>query len=182
MNLPNDLKYTDSHEWIRAETDGTVTIGITDHAQAALGDLVFVELPQVGRSCRGGRGVRSRRVGQGGQRRLRAAGRQRSSRATTRSPATPEAVNEDAYAAWLFRMKPADAARCRAIARRGRVSTADRRSLTDRDPHGRQARPRQRRSSRSKTTTRSSRRHIGTSADDAGGDARRARLSRRARR
>ena len=50
MNLPNDLKYTDSHEWIRTETDGTVTIGITDHAQAALGDLVYVELPKAGRT------------------------------------------------------------------------------------------------------------------------------------
>ena len=50
MNVPNDLKYTDSHEWVRTETDGTVTIGITDHAQAALGDLVYVELPKAGRT------------------------------------------------------------------------------------------------------------------------------------
>ena len=49
MNVPSDLKYTESHEWVRAEADGTVTIGITDHAQAALGDLVFIELPAVGR-------------------------------------------------------------------------------------------------------------------------------------
>ena len=44
MNLPTDLKYTESHEWIRTESDGTVTIGITDHAQAALGDIVYVEV------------------------------------------------------------------------------------------------------------------------------------------
>jgi len=56
MNLPNDLKYTDSHEWIRTETDGTVTIGITDHAQAALGDLVYVELPNVGDRVEAGNG------------------------------------------------------------------------------------------------------------------------------
>ena len=49
MNVPANLKYADSHEWLRAESDGTVTVGITDHAQAALGDLVFVELPAVGR-------------------------------------------------------------------------------------------------------------------------------------
>jgi glycine cleavage system H protein len=50
MNIPVDLKYTRSHEWIRAETDGTITLGITDHAQELLGDLVFIELPAVGSS------------------------------------------------------------------------------------------------------------------------------------
>ena len=50
MNVPASLKYAESHEWLRAETDGTVTLGITDHAQEALGDLVFIELPAVGRN------------------------------------------------------------------------------------------------------------------------------------
>jgi glycine cleavage system H protein len=45
---PNELKYASSHEWARLEEDGTVTVGITDHAQDALGDVVFVELPEVG--------------------------------------------------------------------------------------------------------------------------------------
>jgi len=45
MNVPNDRKYTASHEWVRAEPDGTLAIGITDHAQTELGDLVFIELP-----------------------------------------------------------------------------------------------------------------------------------------
>jgi glycine cleavage system H protein len=45
--LPGDLQYTDDHEWLRREDDGTVTVGITDHAQSALGDLVYVELPEV---------------------------------------------------------------------------------------------------------------------------------------
>ncbi len=45
--LPGDLEYTDEHEWLRREEDGSVTVGITDHAQAALGDLVYVELPEV---------------------------------------------------------------------------------------------------------------------------------------
>ena len=49
MKHPENLKYTASHEWVRAEQDGTLTIGITAHAQEALGDLVFIELPQVGR-------------------------------------------------------------------------------------------------------------------------------------
>jgi glycine cleavage system H protein len=47
-NVPGELKYTKSHEWVRVEGDGTAVIGITDHAQAALGDLVFVETPEVG--------------------------------------------------------------------------------------------------------------------------------------
>lgn len=46
--IPADLKYTESHEWVRDDGDGVVTIGITDHAQALLGDLVFVEVPEVG--------------------------------------------------------------------------------------------------------------------------------------
>ena len=46
--IPTDLRYTKSHEWVRLEEDGTVTVGISDHAQEALGDLVFVELPEVG--------------------------------------------------------------------------------------------------------------------------------------
>ncbi len=53
--LPGDLKYTKEHEWLRQEEDGSVTIGITDHAQSALGDLVYVELPEVGQDVdRGG--------------------------------------------------------------------------------------------------------------------------------
>ena len=49
MNIPSNLKYTKSHEWVRVEGDGTITVGITDHAQELLGDLVFVELPEVGK-------------------------------------------------------------------------------------------------------------------------------------
>ena len=51
-DLPGDLLYTKEHEWLRREDDGSFTIGITDHAQAALGDLVYVELPEVGTGCR----------------------------------------------------------------------------------------------------------------------------------
>ena len=47
-NIPNDLRYATSHEWARLEPDGTITVGITDHAQDALGDVVYVELPDVG--------------------------------------------------------------------------------------------------------------------------------------
>lgn len=50
MTVPSNLKYTESHEWLRTEADGTITVGITEHAQAELGDLVYVELPEAGRS------------------------------------------------------------------------------------------------------------------------------------
>ncbi len=46
-DIPNELKYTQTHEWVRLEEDGTLTVGITDHAQEALGDLVFVETPSI---------------------------------------------------------------------------------------------------------------------------------------
>jgi len=52
--LPGDLLYTKEHEWLRREDDGTVSIGITDHAQSALGDLVYVELPEVGQDVESG--------------------------------------------------------------------------------------------------------------------------------
>jgi len=52
--LPEDLKYTKDHEWVRDDGDGMVTVGITDHAQELLGDLVFVELPEVGSTLEGG--------------------------------------------------------------------------------------------------------------------------------
>lgn len=48
-NVPSDLKYTKAHEWVRDNGDGTVTVGISDHAQEALGDLVFIELPETGK-------------------------------------------------------------------------------------------------------------------------------------
>jgi glycine cleavage system H protein len=52
--LPGELKYTNEHEWLRQEEDGTVTIGITDHAQSALGDLVYVELPEIDQEVEAG--------------------------------------------------------------------------------------------------------------------------------
>ncbi len=52
--LPGDLLYTKEHEWLRREDDGTVSIGVTDHAQSALGDLVYVELPEIGQDVEEG--------------------------------------------------------------------------------------------------------------------------------
>jgi glycine cleavage system H protein len=53
-DLPGDLLYTAEHEWLRREDDGTISIGVTDHAQSALGDLVYVELPEVGQDVESG--------------------------------------------------------------------------------------------------------------------------------
>lgn len=53
-NVPNELKYRDSHEWVRKEADGTFTVGITEHAQELLGDMVFVDLPDIGASFSAG--------------------------------------------------------------------------------------------------------------------------------
>ena len=53
-NIPSDLRYTKSHEWVRSRQNGSVEIGISDHAQSALGDLVFVEVPEVGRTLAAG--------------------------------------------------------------------------------------------------------------------------------
>jgi glycine cleavage system H protein len=53
-HIPTDLKYTKSHEWVRANGDGTITVGVTDLAQAQLGDMVFVEMPEVGRTVAAG--------------------------------------------------------------------------------------------------------------------------------
>ena len=53
-NIPAELKYTSSHEWVREEEEGTVTVGVTDHAQESLGDLVFVDAPEEGESLEAG--------------------------------------------------------------------------------------------------------------------------------
>jgi glycine cleavage system H protein len=104
MSTPTDLKYSQSHEWVRAEADGTATVGITFHAQEQLGDIVFVQYPEVGRN-----------LGQGEEcgviESVKAA-------ADIYSPlsgeviaindqldTSPQSINEDAYGAWIFKLK-----------------------------------------------------------------------------
>ena len=109
MNIPASLRYTSSHEWLRRESDGTVTVGITDHAQAQLGDLVFLELPQAGRKVGAGEAcavVESVKAASDVYAPL--AGEIVATNAD--AVATPELVNQDAYAAWLFRIRPTDIA------------------------------------------------------------------------
>jgi glycine cleavage system H protein len=107
MNVPDKLKYTATHEWVRAEPDGTLSTGITDHAQQALGDLVFIELPAVGRTLKAGEAcavVES----------VKAASDVYAPVAgivlavNQEVVAAPEKVNADAYGNWLYRLKPSD--------------------------------------------------------------------------
>lgn len=104
-NIPVDLKYTKSHEWVRREADGTVTVGITDHAQDLLGDMVFVELPEPGRALKAGQEcavVESVKAASDVYAPI--AGEVVAANAEVE--AAPEMINKDAYAAWMFTLKP----------------------------------------------------------------------------
>ncbi len=109
MTTPNELRYTSSHEWIRTEADGTLTIGVTDHAQEALGDVVFLELPEAGRVVTAGESVAViESVKAASDIYAPVAGEIIAS--NQEAVDAPESVNADAYAAWLFKIKPANAA------------------------------------------------------------------------
>jgi glycine cleavage system H protein len=107
MNIPADLKYTESHEWVRQEADGTLTVGITEYAQDALGDIVFVELPQVGKTFTAGDDaavVESVKAASDIYAPV-------SGTVTAVNQATadaPDSINADAYGAWLFKLQPSD--------------------------------------------------------------------------
>jgi len=109
MSVPTNLKYSKSHEWVKPEADGTVTVGITHHAQELLGDMVFVELPEVGRKLT--------------QKEECAVAESVKAAADVYSPISgeviavnsplvdePGKINEDAFSAWLFKLKPSNAA------------------------------------------------------------------------
>lgn len=104
-NIPADLKYTKSHEWVREKQDGTLEIGITDHAQSALGDLVFVEVPAVGRAVSADEAcavVESVKAASDVYCPL--AGKVVANNAALAGK--PELLNEDPYGAgWLFRLE-----------------------------------------------------------------------------
>ena len=107
MNTPADLRYTESHEWVRRNGDGTLTIGITDHAQAALGDLVYVELPDVGQklAARDAAAV-VESVKAASDVYAPVAGEVISVNEALAN--APEQVNADPYGAWLFKLRPQD--------------------------------------------------------------------------
>ena len=105
---PNDLRYTKSHEWVKRDADGTVSVGITDHAQGLLGDMVFVELPKVGTQVTAGEEC-------GVVESVKAASDIYAPIAgeviavNTAVSDSPESVNKDAYGAWMFKLKPSAA-------------------------------------------------------------------------
>jgi glycine cleavage system H protein len=105
-NVPNDLRYTKSHEWVRAASDGSIEVGISDHAQSSLGDLVFVEVPEVGRVLRAGEAcavVESVKAASDVYSPVN--GRVTASNAALATQ--PELLNHEPYTGgWLFRLKP----------------------------------------------------------------------------
>jgi glycine cleavage system H protein len=104
---PQDLKYTDSHEWVRTEADGTCTVGITFHAQDMLGDVVFVENPATGRKVKKGDEcgvIESVKAAAD----IYAPLSGEIVAANSELADSPEKINQDPYAAWMFRIKPDD--------------------------------------------------------------------------
>jgi glycine cleavage system H protein len=109
MSIPANLKYTKSHEWVKQEADGTVTVGITHHAQDLLGDMVYVENPAVGRklaaneecaiveSVKAASDVYAPIAGE-------------VVAANEEVEGSPETINQDPYGAWMFKIKPDNAA------------------------------------------------------------------------
>jgi len=109
MNIPKDLRYTESHERLKRESDGTIAVGITDHAQEQLGDIVFVEAPTVGRKVGAGEAVGVvESVKAASDIYAPVAGEIVAANADLSGE--PQQVNEDAFAAWIYRIKPANAA------------------------------------------------------------------------
>ncbi|MBU0620383.1 MAG: glycine cleavage system protein GcvH [Gammaproteobacteria bacterium] len=109
MSNPSNLKYTTTHEWVKTEADGTITIGITDHAQELLGDMVFVEAPAVGRKLKAKEEcavVESVKAAAD----VYAPVSGNVTAANTELDGAPQKLNEEPYGAWIFKMKPDNAA------------------------------------------------------------------------
>lgn len=109
MNIPDTLRYTATHEWVRLETNGAWTIGITDFAQDNLGELVFIELPPVGRQLAAGEGcavVESVKAASD----LYAPAAGEVIAVNSAVADAPNRVNQDPYGTWLIRLRPAPGA------------------------------------------------------------------------
>lgn len=113
--VPADLKYTKSHEWVKLNADGSATIGITDHAQDQLGDMVYVEAPDAGRSLKAGEAcavVESVKAASDVYAPIDGAVIEGNAGLAD----APESVNQDPYGSgWLLKMQPADAAAINAL-------------------------------------------------------------------
>ncbi|MDD5056786.1 MAG: glycine cleavage system protein GcvH [Sideroxydans sp.] len=109
MSNPNNLKYTATHEWVRTEADGTISVGITQHAQELLGDMVFVEAPQAGRKLQAKEEcavVESVKAAAD----VYAPVSGEVLAANSALDGSPEQINNTPYDAWIFKMKPDNAA------------------------------------------------------------------------
>ena len=109
MSNPSNLKYAATHEWAKTEADGTVTVGITHHAQELLGDMVFVENPAVGRKLKAGEEcavVESVKAASD----VYAPIAGEVVAVNSELDNAPEKINDDPYGAWMFRLKPDNAA------------------------------------------------------------------------
>ncbi|HUX90110.1 MAG TPA: glycine cleavage system protein GcvH [Gallionellaceae bacterium] len=109
MSNPGNLKYTATHEWVKTEADGTITVGITQHAQELLGDMVFVESPEVGRKLKAAEEcavVESVKAAADIYAPVAGVVTAFNGELTNE----PEKINADPYGAWLFKMKPDNAA------------------------------------------------------------------------
>ena len=107
MSTPEDLKYTATHQWVRVDKDGTATVGITDHAQEQLGDVVFVQHPEVGRKVKRGENcavLESVKAASD----IPAPLSGEIIDVNAAAAAAPEKLNQDPYAAWLFRVRIGD--------------------------------------------------------------------------
>jgi glycine cleavage system H protein len=105
MNLPDDLKYAETHEWVRVESDGTLTVGITEHAQESLGDIVSFELPEAGKGVSAGEVVATvESVKAASEIHAPVSGQVVASNAEAMDE--PGRVNADPYRMWLFRLAP----------------------------------------------------------------------------
>jgi glycine cleavage system H protein len=106
MTIPTNLKYAVTHEWVKTEADGSLTVGITHHAQDALGDLVYIELPTVGKQLKAGQeAVVLESVKAASDAYSPVAGEVI---AVNKAVAdSPESLNAAPYDAWLFKLKPA---------------------------------------------------------------------------
>jgi glycine cleavage system H protein len=114
MSTPAELRYAKSHEWVRREVDGTVTVGITHHAQEQLGDIVFVQPPEAGRTLKQGEEcavVESVKAAAD----IYAPVSGVVVAANAELADAPEKINQDAYGAWIFRLKPAQPAEIDAL-------------------------------------------------------------------
>ncbi|MEU5796657.1 glycine cleavage system protein GcvH [Streptomyces sp. NPDC047813] len=105
--IPTDLRFAESHEWARPEADGTVTAGLSDHAQRALGDVVFVELPGVGKIFAAGDGIGVIESVKAASDIYAPVGGEVIA-VNEELAESPELINEEPYEAWFFKLKPSN--------------------------------------------------------------------------